>query len=456
MGAIVLALAALSACANMNSISRTRYTNTSGALVHYADAKQWGVLSTRTDGGKPAYRSCAQPPPDAFSVLAYSLAGAVSGSLNPLPDGDEKALQAEIAQSLSESGSTIQRTQTVNVLRESMYRTCERYMNGAITEDQFVVQAARDQRAMIAVLAIEQLTGVVMPQPTVLVANASATSSDSHLEVIKRYETYQKRLLNAKAKVSEQKTAAENYNKAQSGACAKILDGDKPTAEPALANWTECESLKKKLTDAGDPADLSAEQSAAEIDFANMQLIIKGGPGGQGSASSASGTPGSGIDPALPTDRAAIAGAVQAITSMAFSDTSELMFVCVTELRKAKDQNVGLQKTCLDYMSIRIREEAEKSLLVRYSSGSVDSQLLLSGDWFDIVARYVVVGAAVSEDKVRSLIAGAKGACSNCFALTARNDQLATASSRAKLEEIFMTYPAREQMMLADFARRSR
>ena len=61
-------------------------------------------------------------------------------------------------------------------------------MNGAMSEEQFLVQAARDQRAMIAILAIEQLTGVVLPSSTVIVANGTAIQTDRPLEVLQRLE----------------------------------------------------------------------------------------------------------------------------------------------------------------------------------------------------------------------------------------------------------------------------
>jgi hypothetical protein len=75
---------------------------------------------------------------------------------------------------MSENASSIERSQTVNILRESMYRTCERYLSGAISKEEFIVQAARDQRTMVQVLAIEQLTGAARAQATALTTTAKA------------------------------------------------------------------------------------------------------------------------------------------------------------------------------------------------------------------------------------------------------------------------------------------
>jgi hypothetical protein len=57
-----------------------------------------------------------------------------------------------------------------------MYRNCERYLSGAIKEEEFIVQAARDQQLIVQVLAVEQITGVARAQSTALttIANAAA------------------------------------------------------------------------------------------------------------------------------------------------------------------------------------------------------------------------------------------------------------------------------------------
>ena len=223
-------------CANLNSISRTRFTS-GEAAVHYADAQQWGVLSQRWaeyphEGGAGywVYRSCAQPSPDVFSVLGFSLAGAISRD----KQDDGKSLNAEVATALSQSGATISRTQTVNLLRESMYRTCERFMNGAMSEEQFLVQAARDQRAMIAILAIEQLTGVVLPSSTVIVANGTAIQTDRPLEVLEKLEEAEAdeaekaaALTGAKTKAAAAETKYKTLNK--DDACKKLLEAKAET-----------------------------------------------------------------------------------------------------------------------------------------------------------------------------------------------------------------------------------
>ena len=79
----------------------------------------------------------------------------------------------QFSRSISESGASIGlRTQTITVLRDMMYRLCERYLNGATTESEFVTQAGRDRRLIVSVLAIEQLTGAVQPRTVVVGASS--------------------------------------------------------------------------------------------------------------------------------------------------------------------------------------------------------------------------------------------------------------------------------------------
>src|SRR4051794_30462267 len=87
--------------------------NSSKSLVSI-DAKQRTVVFN----GK---RSCAEPSPDVFAVIAQSLStgGTFSKSANPA----SLAAAFNVAFGSAEQGSTIPRTQTVNMLRELMYRT---------------------------------------------------------------------------------------------------------------------------------------------------------------------------------------------------------------------------------------------------------------------------------------------------------------------------------------------
>lgn len=340
------------------------------AAVHYADAQQWGVLSQRwaeyPKGSREAYwvyRSCAQPSPDVFSVLGFSLAGAVSRD----KQADGKSLNAEVASALSQSGATISRTQTVNLLRESMYRTCERFMNGAMTQEQFLVQAARDQRAMVAVLAIEQLTGVVLPQPTVIVANGAAIQTDRPLDVLKKLEeaeeaesTAENALASSKSKATDAKKKYDDLNK--DGKCKALIDGTATTpaaGTPTPPTKEQCETaLNASTAAAADAAEKEKLHGTAKAHLADVRSIISAGPGGGAARSSASGAPGSGNNQTTDAARERVADTVKTIVQLAFNDSSEMAFVCIGVLGR-NDVPRELFDACVTRMSAQATSEAK-------------------------------------------------------------------------------------------------
>jgi len=177
----LISLSFLTACGAANEHSIFRTTEFENGKAVFVDAKQRGLLSSQmtravkqSDGSvitQKVTQFCTEPSPDAFTVLSSSIG--LSASLSQAQKADA-ALQ--FSRSISESGSNIGlRTQTITVLRDMMYRLCERYMNGAITADEFTIQAGRDQRIIVSVLAIEQLTGAIKPATVILGASAQST-----------------------------------------------------------------------------------------------------------------------------------------------------------------------------------------------------------------------------------------------------------------------------------------
>lgn len=152
---------ALCGCAVMDSI-HWKFPGPGESQVFTTDAKQRHLIMVNDESAESGekVRVCAEAAPDAFSAFSSSLSGSLGiGSASR---------KADAASAFAETAATIERTQTVNLLRESMYRTCERWLSGALKKQEFLALAARDHRSMIAVLAIEQLTGVVKPPSTVI------------------------------------------------------------------------------------------------------------------------------------------------------------------------------------------------------------------------------------------------------------------------------------------------
>ncbi len=162
-------------CANLVTVDRQTKLpfdgNSEGIAIHLdakqrvAFAKQFGVV-------------CAEPSPDALSTIAASFGAGVS-----IPSQGA----ATIANSLTEAGSNIGlRTQSITLMRDTLYRICELYYGRALNGVQVMHLLGRSQDLTAAVLAIEQLTGTVAARQVVLGGSsaASAASSVSHTEAL--------------------------------------------------------------------------------------------------------------------------------------------------------------------------------------------------------------------------------------------------------------------------------
>ena len=215
-------------------------------------------------------RFCAEPPPDVFSALASSLGSEVSVSQTASTD-----VAARIATTISENAATIERTQTVNILREAMYRNCERYLSGAIGEDEFIIQASRDQQLIVQVLAVEQITGVAKAQSTALTTVARAAAggvSDISLTTI----SDAKKDLDSK-RANSTKAAVEAEALPPSGACS-----EKPLDEKNPPTGVSAEQVKAKNVKCAEVAETAKRVKEAE----EYYTLIKETVSKQGSVNS--------------------------------------------------------------------------------------------------------------------------------------------------------------------------
>ncbi|PHR92131.1 MAG: hypothetical protein COA69_08980 [Robiginitomaculum sp.] len=261
----------LSACstANFNSIHRTSTISESGQ-IEFLDGKQRAILINRYKGAagntNPTlsdiennpmqYRICSEPAPDVFS--AYATALAVKAAKNGTDIG------ASLGLSNSETAATIERTQTINLMRESMFRTCERHMNGAYSRQEMQIQAARDQRMMVAVLAIEQLTGVSRGRSTILSPTAQVNISETSNDIWEQYKE-------SKKVVDEKETAFEAMEKTYQALKTKYEDLDKNEDIKKAQGCAVLENTPEAPENANQP-DTENATAAQEADQATQDL----------------------------------------------------------------------------------------------------------------------------------------------------------------------------------------
>lgn len=113
------------------------------------DAKRRLVFVTKQGGPEHNQRViCAEPSPDVFTAIAASAQG----------DVDMGGQKGDVAMSIAQSASSFgQRTQTIQLLRDGLYRACEAYMNGALGKKEYNELLHGYDELMITLMAIDDL-----------------------------------------------------------------------------------------------------------------------------------------------------------------------------------------------------------------------------------------------------------------------------------------------------------
>ncbi|SDB27776.1 hypothetical protein SAMN03159382_02339 [Pseudomonas sp. NFACC23-1] len=163
----VLAVA-LTGCGNWNSVYRShKFEEGNSAFI---DIKQRAIITggvtKNADGSVNSVVTCAEPSPDALSAYAGELAakGDVAGKGG-----------AELAGAYQEAASFVgMRSQSIQILRDQLYRLCEARMNNVISAPQYQMLLVRNQKYTLLLMAIEQLTGASRVPVVALTSTSSA------------------------------------------------------------------------------------------------------------------------------------------------------------------------------------------------------------------------------------------------------------------------------------------
>lgn len=323
MSRILLALALgfqLAGCANWSSVYRDfSVDDGTGAMV---DIKQRAVIAsthkvTTKKGEEEITTSkvivCAEPSPDSLSAYAAELSAEAS-----IPD--KAALQ--LAGALQESASFVGlRTQSIQLLRDSMYRLCEGYMSGALDRAQYEILVRRYQKYMVALLGIEQLTGVVRA-PTVTINTQGSAEAARSIDSLK-----------------EQISAIENKISTL-GAENKSLVEEKAKSDTADERKQEIELLIKENKASIDSFAKDKESIQKGIESARG-LVAKGSATAQVSNF---GVP-------SPRSDAHVQAVVNSVKEIVLSvvNTDDLGQLCFSYLRDQAEENNKLAIACQQY-----------------------------------------------------------------------------------------------------------
>lgn len=368
LGAVLVIAPLVTGCEETwNSIYRNEaFKAEKGPGVITVDAKQRNVFvmpvarapgQANDENAASAYRLCAEPPPDVLTALSTSASGELG--VDAMKSGDVNAkLKAAIA--ASESVAAIQRTQTVNILRELMYRTCERYLNGASDSEELAIQAARDQRTIVSVLAIEQLTDAAKPQNVIIAGGGTAAGLGSAEDARKEASDDSVALTDEQQTLQSKKDAYAKLN-GEAKTCDDLLKETDKTkvAADQQAQWTTCKAANDAVTlETGKVAEAKAKLDSAErIASAAGDSTASTAPVVVTASGSTSG--------GAAQDLAAVAGVVRDIVNDTFN-TDETQLACVAIIRSVSDtpQNKDLRDECLHYLTQRTSLDSLKAALV--------------------------------------------------------------------------------------------
>ena len=207
---LVVTVAMLAGCANLNTISRSTSLPKSGAnsgkAVHL-DIQQRLLLVNEFG------QFCSEPSPDALA--AYAAALGIGGS-NPSGGPASAAGGGQ-----SSAASVGLRTQSITLMRDALFRMCESYANGAVGTAQVAALLSRSQDLTAVILAVEQLTGATAANQAALTSSTTADSSatlyaGSELlnAAIKNEERARKALEQAVEQLSSAKSDRDGADKA--------------------------------------------------------------------------------------------------------------------------------------------------------------------------------------------------------------------------------------------------
>jgi hypothetical protein len=198
--------------------------------------------------------NCAEPSPDALSALAAS-----QGANLNTGKGASAAESFAIAEA---AGSIGLRTQSIQLLRDSMFRVCESYQNNELSPFMVQLLHQRFQTTMVSVLAIEQLTGAMRAPAMVLGGSSSVGNADAIVKLSASRETQAASVTEAQKAYA---TASDEADKAEQDVAAKKAALDAAADDEAKA------AAKTALDQAQEKAQ---EANAAKAD-ADMTLASR-------------------------------------------------------------------------------------------------------------------------------------------------------------------------------------
>ena len=165
-GRAVLAIAvlALASCSREGHINQPFDLSQNQSLA--IDAQQRVVTNVVLPAGQERTRVvCAEPSPDVAAAIAKSLGASLAAAVTPPAGGTAVEARGELARSYAQKLTQLgERTNTIQLLRDSLYRACEAYANGAISKTTYALLLSRYD-SLAVTLAMGELAAGAFGRP---------------------------------------------------------------------------------------------------------------------------------------------------------------------------------------------------------------------------------------------------------------------------------------------------
>lgn len=264
-GALFTGLLALAGCSTaQNSIFRSFDLDNGGSLA--TDARQRVIINTPTHPtSRPGHVNperivCAEPSPDVATIVANSFGFGLNvlGKGNTALSGTQSEAMAQLAE----------RTVTVQLLRDQMYRACEAYANGAISGTEYSLLMSRNNDAMVTLMLGEAASRTVGRQLAALTSEGSASANASMSPLEEAADDVIDTTEEANDADDEADQAAENSANADNAMAGQGSDASHAAQEQAQENANEAESEQQKAEGAKKEARENQQEAIEQLKLA--------------------------------------------------------------------------------------------------------------------------------------------------------------------------------------------
>ena len=354
---VFLVIFFMQGCASLNTYHNRDVLNPAKPGTTSVDAKQRFLLYAQDPNNPGRLVYCAEPSPDAFSAFSASLDASAKKA---------EVLTAAFKATSSESAGTIGiRTQSIQLLRDAMYRSCEGYLAGALTPGQYSVLQSSYQKSMVTLVAIEQLTQAVRPGQVILNAASSLTASQGAVALKKDIDSSGDRLSALKANAEKAEKARGAF---ASGLKGKVTDdsGKNPADEKtaiALCEKGSTQDACKKYLSLVEVSKAATKSVANEIKLkSGLQQEFDSASNDPNLASTASGSVNFNVTPPQQSPEISkdVVNAVKSLVSMVYMDE----FLASCAVKKAE-----LERTVASIEKLQSKAESAQKELAALSSG---------------------------------------------------------------------------------------